>query len=138
MKGIIILLVLVAVAGVVVYFSSSSVEESFDANLQGREARAAVEVGMAWTEVIQAVGTPRKWREGMVGFDFVTDFDRFEDGTEDSIREGIEAKELKEGFCFLYRYSDAVTFAVNFNRTGAVVAIRDKEGKGDLMDAGGG
>ncbi len=129
-----ILVVLVLVAGVVVgalYFGGTSTQ-GFDPTQQGKDARAAIKIGAQWTEVIEAAGEPQFWRGGPSGFDFVYN-DRYEEGTREEIATKLEQKKLGYGFSFLYRYTDAVTFAVNFDGYGEAINIQDKEGKSDLM-----
>jgi hypothetical protein len=135
MKGIIIVLLLIVAGIAVFYYASSSTDEGFDPTQQGREARAAVEVGASWTEVIAQAGQPRKWRDATSDFDFVYT-DEFNEDARAQIAQQLEKGELTYGFSFLYRFSDVVTFAVNFNNKGKVINIQDKESKADLMDMG--
>ncbi len=130
---VVIILVLLGIVGLGVLKLTQSSVEAFDPTQQGLEARAKVEIGSSWTDVLEAVGEPRKWKEDTSGFDFVSGYHRWEPTTPDKIRQKIEQKKLRGGFCFLYRYSDAATFAVNFSGRGKALSIQDKESKADLM-----
>lgn len=138
MKAVIGLIVVAGAVFLVLYFTGSSVKQDFDPTQQGKEARAAIKEGASWTEVTDLAGEPRKWKEGASAFDFVTGYDRFDAKTPDEIRDRLEKGDLRLGFCFLYRFSDAATFAVNFDKNGNVMNIQDKEGKADLLDSMGG
>ena len=59
--AIVLVILLMGVVFLVMYFARSSLE-SFDPTEQGREARAAVEGCASWTEVLDRVGEPPKWR----------------------------------------------------------------------------
>ena len=137
MKAVIVLVILAGVAVVVMYLAGFSNGGSFDPTEQGREARAAVEECASWTAVLDRVGEPRNWRDSTSNFDFLYT-ERFDETTRDFIAEQLEKNGFPYGFSFFYRFSDAVTFAVNFNRKGELSNVQDKEGKGDLMDAAGG
>ena len=137
MKATIAVLILLAVAGYFVYSYAKSSADSFDPTEQGREARAAVEECTSWTEVLDRVGTPPKWRDSTSDFDF-TYTERFDDTTREFITGKLAENAYAYGFSFFYRFTDAVTFAVNFDRYGKLSNIQDKEGKGALMDAAGG
>ncbi len=134
MKG---LLVLVGGIVVALKLASSSVTEGFDPAEQGRQARAAVESCASWTEVLDRLGDPSRWRDGTSSFDF-SYVDRFNETTRNQIARELEKNGFEHGFSYLYDYGDAVTFAVNFDRTGKFTNVQDKEGKGALMDAAGG
>ena len=134
MKAVVVLVILAVAGGILLlYFTKSSVDEGFDPTQQGRTARAAIEVGASWMEVLDAAGEPRKWKEGDSAFDFVTGYGSFDSGTRDAIRGRLAKNDLENGFCFLYRFSDAATFAVNFDKNGTVMNIQDKESKADLL-----
>ena len=137
MKGILVVLVLVGGIAVALNFSSSSVTEGFDPAEQGREARAAVESCASWTETLDRLGEPSRWRNGTSSFDFAY-VDRFNETTRNDIAGQLEQNAFEYGFSFLYNYGDAVTFAVNFDRAGKLMNVQDKESKDDLMDAAGG
>ena len=134
MKVVIFVLILAVIGAGVLYYTRSSIEEGFDPTEQGRQARAAINTGAPWTEILEVAGEPRKWKEGSSGFDFVLGYLPFDEATRDEIRQGLEKDELRQGFCFLYRFSDAATFAVNFSRRGVVLNIQNKESKADLME----
>ena len=138
MKLVILLVVLGGGIFLYLYFTGSTIKEDFDPTQQGKQARAAIKEGASWTEVIDVAGEPRKWKEGDSAFEFVTGYDSFDSKTGDQIRQQLEKGELRLGFCFLYRFSDAATFAVNFDKNGQVMNLQDKESKSDLLDSMGG
>lgn len=137
MKLGLVLILLVGVAIVVFRMQGSSSEEPSIPKMQGKEAHATAEGCKDWMEVLERVGEPRKWRDATCDFDF-SYLDRFDGTTRDLISGRLEKNELSGGFSFLYRFSDSITFAVNFDRQGALMNLQDKEGKGSLMDAAGG
>lgn len=137
MKGLIVVVVLIGGAVVAYRFTTSSVAEGFDPAEQGRQARAAVESCKTWTETIDRLGSPKRWRNGTSDFDF-NYVDRFDESTRGAIATGLGKNDFQYGFSFLYNYGDAVTFAVNFDRTGKFMNVQDKEGKHALMDSAGG
>ena len=129
---VLVALILLGCAGVLVFNYSRSSLESFNPTEQGQETRAIVAECKSWTEVLDRAQAPRKWRNSNSNFDFRYQ-EKFEEGTRKQIAGMVEANQLKNGFSFFYRYSDAVTFAVNFDRKGVFLNIQDLEGKGDLM-----
>ncbi len=136
MKLAVFLIVVVGVVVAVMYIGGSSTED-FDPTEQGLQARAAVKMGVPWTEVLEVAGEPRHWRDEPSGFDFHY-VDRFDSNAREVIAKGIEEDDYPYGFSFLYRFSDSATFAVNFDRKGMSVNIQDKESKKDLMEDLGG
>ncbi len=137
MKAIVVLLLVIGVGVFTMYYVNSKSQENFDPTQQGRQARTAVESCKSWTEVLERLGEPRKWRNSTSNFDFVYT-DRFEEKTGDLIARQLDRKALPSGFSFYYRFSDAYTFAVNFNGEGKLSNVQDKEGKDALMDEAGG
>ncbi|UCE61374.1 MAG: hypothetical protein JSU63_06425 [Phycisphaerales bacterium] len=137
MKAAVLAVTLLSLVAVIVWNIATSSTAPFDPTAQGIEARTTAAECTTWTELLNRVGPPSKWRDstGEFAFDYSV---RFEESTPGLIAEMLERSELSRGFSFFYRFSDAVTFVVNFNRTGELINIRDKEGMGDLMDAAGG
>lgn len=133
MKVILILVVLMIGAYFILHFTGSSIKEDFDPTQQGREAHAAIHPGDAWSQVVDKIGAPKKWKNEYSQYEFVLGYEDWDDTTPDTITKKVENGELASGFCFLYRYSDAATFAVNFNSQGAMVNIQDKESKADIQ-----
>ena len=80
---------------------------------------------------------PQFWRDDHSAFDFFYT-DRYTPETRDEIAKNLADGKYQYGFSFLYRYSDAVTFAVNFDGLGNFLNIQDREGKGKLMEEAGG
>ncbi|MCH7705259.1 MAG: hypothetical protein IIB61_09105 [Planctomycetes bacterium] len=137
MKVALVLLILVGVGFVVMKYTKSGIDEGFDPTEQGRQVRETITTCTDWTEVLDRTKPPQKWRGGTSNFDFRYT-ERFDDTTRESIAKQLENNELPYGFSFFYRFSDAVTFAVNFDAQGSFSNIQDKEGKSALMDAAGG
>jgi hypothetical protein len=133
MKVFVVLLILVVAAFVFLFLKGFWEQEAFDPTQQGEDARAAIKIGSAWTEVIEAAGEPSRWKEGASDFDFVSGYTPFDAEGRDTIRKGLEKKELEEGFSFLYRFSDAATFAVNFDSNGTAMNIQKKQSKKELL-----
>jgi len=137
MKIGVAILVLVGLVGVyLMYFTESAIDKSFDPDEQGRAARGAVAAGDTWLAVLDSAGEPKHWREGSNEYDFGTAFlwNEWNDATRDDIEARIRRGDLSSGFCFLYKFSDAYTFALNFDGQGAVMNIQDKESKAQLLD----
>lgn len=137
MKVVFALLIVVGVGFFLLRSSRSGTDERFDPSEQGRQIRETAKTCANWTEVLDRAKPPKKWRDDASNFDF-NYRDRFDDTTRAYIAKKLENKELPDGFSFLYRFTDAVTFAVNFDRKGNFNNIQDKEGKGGLMDSAGG
>lgn len=137
MKTVIVVLVLAGVIFLVVYLTGSSVKEGFDPTQQGKEARAAIKEGDTWTKVMEVAGKPSKWKEGDSAFEFRVGYDTFEDKTQAEISDRLSKGDMST-FCLLYRFSEASTFAVNFDKSGRVMNIQDKESKADLTESMGG
>jgi hypothetical protein len=133
MKALLVVLVILVAAALVFKFTSSNVSDNFDPTEQGLKVQEIAAQCSDWIEVLDKAEPPRKWRDSNSNFDF-TYRDRFEDGTREEIARRIENGELVEGLSFFYRFSDAATFAVNFDKTGKYLNIQKMEGKGDLMD----
>ena len=125
MKAAIILIVPLAGAGfLAVHFARSSYS-SFNPTQQGREARAAAKECTTWTEILDRVGAPPKWRDSTSDFDFEYP-DRFDETTRDFIAEQLKKNAYPFGFSFYYRHSDAVSFSVNFDGKGNQLNIQGK------------
>ena len=137
MKLVVFLLILAGVGFFVMRSTISATDEGFDPTEQGRQVRETIKTCADWTEVLDRSKPPGRWRDATSSFDF-NYIDRFDETTREYIAKKLESNELPYGFSFLYRFSDAVTFAVNFDRKGKLSNIQDKEGKGALMDSAGG
>lgn len=137
MKVVAVLVVLVVGGVIFLNFKGSSGEKKLSPTEQGKIAHSEAEGCANWTEVLDRAGEPRKWRDDSSNFDFIYR-DRFDETTRDNIAKKIEAGELGNGFSFLYKYSNAVTFAVNFDSKGNFNNIQDKEGQSAIMDEAGG
>ena len=131
-------LVVIAGVGLAIYYAAGTAGSMVDPTEQGKEKRAIIETCASWTEVLDRAGAPRRWRDGTSGAE-----SKYEDGPDEATRALIAGRLEQDefrggGFSFLYRFSDAVTFSVNFNRKGKLSGIMDREGKSALMDAAGG
>ncbi len=138
MKALLVVVLLIGVgAFVLVKYKDSTDAAADNPSQQGRETRAKIVKCTNWTEVLDRAGAPRKWRKATSDFDF-NYRNRFDDSTRDAIVKMLKDNQLSYGFSFLYRFSDAVTFAVNFDEVGAMMNIQDREGQSALMDEAGG
>lgn len=127
-----VILILLAGVGFFVMRSTLSSTDGFDPTEQGRQARETVESCANWTEVLDRAVPPQKWRNGASAFDF-NYIDQYDETTREYIAKKLENKGLPYGFSFFYRFTDAITFAVNFDQKGNFNNIQDREGKGALM-----
>jgi hypothetical protein len=136
MRILILLLIVVGAIAVVLRYAGSEVE-SFDPQQQARKAKGAIEIGTSWAQVLERVGEPSYWRSDTGSLDLHYT-DKFGPAAREIIREQLENGELPYGFSFLYKFSEVATFAVNFDETGNVVDIQEKESQKDLMEVAGG
>jgi hypothetical protein len=133
MKVIVILVILVGLVAVGFYFAGSSMSE-LDPNEQGRQTRAAVRIGAPWTEVLEEAGEPQAWAD-----EATTEFalpKEFNEAAREQIAKRLEEDDLRLGFAFLYRFSGAITFVVNFDKRGNAINIRDQMSQKELLDGG--
>lgn len=138
MKVVFLIIILLGAGIFVMRSTMSSIDEGFNPTEQGRETHKIIESCANWTEVLDRAVPPQKWREASSSFDF-NYRDLFdEEATREEIARKLENNKLSDGFSFFYRFTDAVTFAVNFDRKGNFNNIQNKEGMGALMDSTGG
>ena len=138
-KVIIVVLVLAGGALLVAYYAGGI--GSFDPTEQGREAKAAISLGMSWTKVIDVAGEPQHYRifrkvskKGPGGQDVETikpggelKFDR------PLVQQDITNKQMPDGFIFEYFFSQQVAFQVWFDGTGLVTAVENVQTMADLL-----
>lgn len=139
MKALIGLVVLGGIALGIVYLVGGY--GSLDPTEQGRQAKAAINPGMSWSQVIAAAGEPRRYQvlrieKRMVGGEEYEDlvesgpmkFDR-------SVFENdMKANNYKEGFNFQYYFSHQAAFKVRFDPAGNVEFVEDEKTVADLLD----
>ena len=134
MKAMFILVVILAVAGLGVYYYGGV--RGFDATKQGEAARAAIQPGMTWNQVIAAAGKePRHYRRMIKKGGPVP---TLEPGGQskfkaDSFGGFVTNNSFPEGFLFEYRYSEQVAFAVHFSPAGTATGISDLTTMADLL-----
>ncbi len=127
MKRIIVVIAVAGAAAALLYSMLDS-EAKIDPAAQTAEARAKIAVGDSWTDVIDAIGTPSRWRDEMTpnpDAHPVRGEERWEEGTLQLIQSGIERGEYRLGFAFHYRYSNHSGFTANFGGDGHLSNIRD-------------
>jgi len=135
MKRIIVVIALAGAAAALLYSMLDS-EAKIDPVAQTAEARAKIAVGDSWTDVIDAIGTPSRWRKEMASDPDADPYgeERWDEGTFELIQSGIEKGEHRLGFAFHYRYSKHSGFTANFRGDGHMSNIRDHLSKADLLD----
>ena len=138
MKVIIVLLALVGACWAAVYFGGSY--GSFDPSEQGRQAKAALAVGMTQGKAFDVCGDPRKVRKirRQVKKHRGEEIETFVPGAEvkttrERIAERVKAGEFPHGFVVPYRFSESVAFAVHFDSTGTVEYVEDLATMADLL-----
>ena len=132
-----VIAVIVAVGGAVVLLSYMfSSRAKIDPEGQAAEARAKIAVGDSWTDVIDAIEAPSRWRDEATGDADADPYveERWDEGTVELIRSSIEKDEYRLGFAFHYRFSKYSGFTINFTRNGEIVNIRDHASKSELLD----
>ncbi len=138
MKVIIVLLALVAACWAAVYFGGSY--GSFDPSEQGRQAKAALAVGMQHSKAFDVCGDPRKVRKirRQVREFQGEEIETFIPGpvvktTRERVAERVKSGDFPHGFVIPYRFSESVAFAVHFDSTGTVEYVEDLATMADLL-----
>ncbi len=123
------------VGGGIYYFRG--VGESFDPDEQGRRAKAAVSVGMTWSQVVEAAGPPGRYcfrsevKRGGETVVMEAAPVKFERGPfAAALAEGIPP----HGFRFMYMFSAQAAFSVHFDGQGRVEQVVDDKTVADLLD----
>jgi hypothetical protein len=136
------LVIVAAILLAVYYFGGVS---SHDPTARGREAKAALSVGMTWTQVLNAAGEPG-WYELIDEFIVQGPFGeesvdhrpgprmRFE---RQFVQRDIAGGKAPYGFVFRYYFSPQVAFRVWFSSNVVVEGIRDVMTGADLLDTRG-
>ncbi len=135
MKAIIVVIVAAGAAVALLSYMFSS-SEKIDTTAQAAEARAKIAVGDSWTDVIDAIEAPSRWRDEPTSDADADPYGevRWDEGTFELIRSSIEKDEYRLGFAFHYRFAVHSGFTINFTRNGDVVNIRDHMSKSELLD----
>jgi hypothetical protein len=138
-KAIVVILILVG-AGVFLAHRYGGTKE-FDPTRQGRQAKAAITIGMSWNQVTDAAGAPHKYhvlqkRKTSVGG---VNVEQTVPGAAlafapDAIKSALASSTVPEGFAFDYEFSEQVAFQVVFDKTGAVESVNDLTTVADLLD----
>jgi len=113
---------------------------TLDPSKQGRDAKAAITVGMPFHQVLDIAGIPHNYQqinrhvrkvrgEELVEFEPgpAVPFDRVR------VEQRLETNDLPYGFRLPYRCSESVAFYVEFDESGAVVEVGDMLTKADLF-----
>ena len=143
MKGILIVLVLLAVGGFfLVKFGGIG---SFDPTEEGKQAKAAIKTGMTWKQVIDEINDPGNFSLIVRKVEEIDGekYEMFETTAMNKFKKDRFIKRFDEGayewgFVFLYRFSPTVAFQVNFGGDGLVSEVMDSLTIGDVWDAAGG
>jgi hypothetical protein len=137
-KAMAIIIVLALGGLAVVYFAGGL--SSYDPDKQGAEAKAAINPGMTWKQVIDAAGEPGRYQTYVkdvktVAGEKIEDlrltnpmqFDRplFEND--------IAGKTMPDGFVFNYVFSHQVAFNVHFDANGLAAGIEDQRTAADIL-----
>ncbi|MAE65870.1 MAG: hypothetical protein CMJ18_16490 [Phycisphaeraceae bacterium] len=125
MKMVFALILLVMIALGVVYFANTA---SFDPTATGQAAKDAIRTGMSWQEVIAATQAPSKFSVNILYNDGgieVVNQGQLQKFDEQQLSQGLESGAIELGFVFEYRYSEKVSFAVDFDEQGNVAEVRD-------------
>ncbi|MGB0716908.1 MAG: hypothetical protein ACPGXK_13580 [Phycisphaerae bacterium] len=138
MKTALVLMLIIVGVGYFVFTSSEFT--NFDPTQQGKDAKAAITIGMPWKDVIVEAGEPQEYRP----------LQKVNEGKGDSLmellkegpdmkfsEEGLESRldgnTLPHGFIFGYRFSQSMAFRVTFDGDGYVKAISDSVTMHDLL-----
>lgn len=114
--------------------------EGFDANQQGRDARAKIKPGMSWKKVFDITGEPRKYQviylktrtEG------AREYQYYEPGppnkfNPDTVAARVADGSMPHGFLASLVYSSSEAFTIKFDGTGNVVSVTDAPTMADLL-----
>ncbi|MCH7591744.1 MAG: hypothetical protein IH989_03035 [Planctomycetes bacterium] len=137
MPGVFLVLV-GAVFGIVFYSGGIS---GFDPSDQGLKARAALAPGMSFSQACDLTGDPKKFRiinrkvERIRGEEivFFVPSPRVKCSRE-RINERLAEGSLPYGFVCTFTYSASVAFTVEYDKTGAVVAVTDAVTQNSIFD----
>jgi hypothetical protein len=112
----------------------------FDATQQGKDARAAIEIGMSWREVFDITREPRKYQVIQAKKSKVagSEVEFLEPGPRnpfvlDTFKNRLANDELPHGFMVTYEYSNREAFTVTFDGVGKVVSVVDAPTMADLL-----
>lgn len=138
MKAIAVILILLGIGLAVMY--SQGGYQSFDPVQAGKDARAAIQPGMTWDQVVDlAKATPK--------FCYILEHMEVINGQQIPVlkqssasqfnRKKVERKlannELPNGFVLQYKFTETVAFEVACDGTGTVTEIRNMMTVADLL-----
>lgn len=135
MLKIIVGVIVLAGVGLYLVYQFSGVN-SFDPTEQGRQAKAAIAIGMTWQEVVDGAGPPRTYQIIMRGSRNGQPVYRpggRQDFSADKLAAEIADRQTPFGFVFPYMFSAQVAFEVAFDDQGVVVDIVDTPTMADLL-----
>lgn len=134
LQSLITFLVLIALFAGGIYWMVSTAP---DPDESGIAAREAIEPGMTWQQVVEAVKPPRKIR--------TMSMQPHADGTQEIVESGLQKYPgndqfarwaddgLEQGFVFQYFFSAKTAFDVYFDGEGKVELITDAPTAADLL-----
>lgn len=138
MKTALVLIAIVGVAGYFVFTSSDFM--NFDPTQQGKDAKAAIDVGMPWNDVVDAAGEPQEFRpmQKVNEGPGETSMNVLKVGPAmkyryENVESRLEEGTLPHGFVFGYRFSQSMAFRVHFDESGNVKSIEDTVTVHDLL-----
>jgi len=114
---------------------------NFDPTAQGQQAKAAVQPGMTWQQVVDAAGKPQKVRiahrvtkkiagEEQEVIEEAAPF-RFE---RELFENTLTGDSKQAGFRFMYNFSGQAAFSVYFDPNGIAEGVSDDKTMADLLD----
>ncbi len=135
MKGMLILLLVIAIAAVCLYYFGGYA--SFDPTKAGREARQAITPGMTWNQVIATCKKPPPTYRTII-LQTRAGIETLKPGPENvfdekQLADRLARNELPHGFIFPYKFSEALAFQVVFDETGVVEQVQDMTTMRDLL-----
>ncbi|MGD8453348.1 MAG: hypothetical protein PVJ57_16165 [Phycisphaerae bacterium] len=139
------MVVILLVAGLIVagiYLFGGT--RSFDPDKQGRQARAAIQPGMSWEQVVK-ICEPKNFRivqatkQKTFNGETVIKKPGVPQRYDHALLAGeVDARRMEHGFVFDYNFSHQVAFEVWFDAAGEVTEVNDLATMADLLDTRGG
>ncbi len=113
---------------------------SFDPDQQGQDARKAITPGMTLAQVVGVAGNPNEYKQILMTRKKVdgVEIEFFKPGAAvkfdlGRVQDRILRNELVHGFVTPFVFSRAIAFNVEFDGSGAVVAVTDAITEADLL-----
>ncbi len=139
-KVIVGLILVGAIVLAVVYFAGGY--RSLDPVKQGQQARAKIQPGMTWKQVLAAIGSPGRYyiyvkvKKTTMG----VETEVIQDGAQlkfdrQVFENDVKANSMKEGFRFVYMFSPTLAFTVIFDASGMVVDVADERTDANLLQS---